>query len=182
MIDRLTVRLGPHLYRSEPTPSLTKPHVPMALIRYTRGNDFDMLRREMTNLFDTFHGRTTGEGQESAVWTPRADLAETEDAYVIQMDVPGIDRNDLEITLEEGTLKISGERSMQSDHEKSQFHRIERTYGRFFRSFTFGPNADADNIEATFDDGVLTVRVAKAEERKPRRIEVGTRNELVSSN
>ena len=154
----------------------------MALMRYTRGNDFDVLRREMTNLFDTFYGRTNSEGQESAVWAPRADLSETEDAYLIQMDVPGIDRNDLEITLEDGTLKVSGERSMQEEHENGQYHRIERSYGRFFRSFTFGPNADAENIDATFDDGVLTIRVAKAEERKPRRIEVGSRNELVSSN
>lgn len=151
-------------------------------MRYARGNDFDVLRREMTNLFDNFYGRPNSDGQESAVWAPRADLSETEDAYFIQMDVPGINRDDLDITLEDGTLKISGERQMQSDHEDGQFHRIERAYGRFFRSFTFGPNADADHIEATFDDGVLTVRVAKAEERKPRRIEVGSRNELVSSN
>lgn len=154
----------------------------MALMRYSRGTDFDVLRREMTNLFDTFYGRSGSEGQESAIWTPRADLSETEDAYVIQMDVPGIDRSDLEITLEDGTLKVSGERQMQNEHEDGQYHRIERTYGRFFRSFTFGPNADADTIEAHFDDGVLTVRVGKAEERKPRRIEVGSRNELVSSN
>lgn len=154
----------------------------MALMRYTRGNDFDVLRREMTNLFDNFYGRTTGEGQESAVWAPRADLSETEDAYLIQMDVPGIDRNDLDITLEDGTLKVSGERSMQSEHENGQYHRIERAYGRFFRSFTFGQNADADNIEAQFDDGVLTIRVAKAEERKPRRIEVSSRHELASTN
>lgn len=158
------------------------PHVPMALMRYTRGNDFDVLRREMTNLFDTFYGRTTGDDQQSAVWTPRADIAETEDAYLIQLDVPGIDRNDLEITLEDGTLKVSGERTMQNEHENGQYHRIERTYGRFFRSFTFGPNADADSIEAHFDDGVLTIRVGKAEERKPRRIEVGSRNDLVSAN
>ncbi len=154
----------------------------MALMRYARGNDLDVLRREMTTLFDTFYGRPSGEDQESAVWAPRADLSETEDAYVIQLDVPGIDRNDLEITLEDGTLKVSGERRMQDEHEDGQYHRIERSYGRFFRSFTFGPNADADNIEAHFDDGVLTVRVGKAEERKPRRIEVGSRNEVVSSN
>ena len=67
---------------------------------------------------------------------------------------------------------------MREEHDRGQFHRIERSYGRFYRSFSFGPNVDPDNIDATFDDGVLTVRVGKAEERKPRRIEVGSRQEL----
>lgn len=154
----------------------------MAITRYQRGSDFDLLRREMSRFFDDFFlpTREGEEGQRSAVWTPRADLSETEDAYFIALDLPGLRKDEIEITMEDGTLKIAGERSMESESENGQYHRIERSYGRFFRSFTFGPNADADNIEASFDDGVLTIRVAKAEERKPRRIEVGTRNELVT--
>ncbi len=152
----------------------------MAIMRYTRGTELDSLRREMTRLFDDFYRTSDGDDQQAAVWAPRADLSETEDAYLIQMDVPGIRRDDLDITMEDGTLKISGERTMQDEQEGGQLHRVERSYGRFFRSFTFGPNADADKIEAHFDDGVLTVRVGKAEERKPRRIEVGSRNELVA--
>lgn len=155
----------------------------MAITRYNRGSDFDLLRREMTRFFDDFlPSREAGEDQRSAVWTPRADLSETDDAYLIAIDLPGIRRDDLEITMEDGTLKISGERSMESETENGQYYRIERAYGRFFRSFTFGPNADADNINASFDDGVLTIRVGKAEERKPRKIEVGSRTELVSEN
>ena len=155
----------------------------MAITRMHRGSDFDLLRREMTRFFDDLlPAREAGEGQQSAVWTPRADLSETDDAYLIALDLPGVRRDDLEITMEDGTLKIAGERSMERETENGQFHRIERSYGRFFRSFTFGPNADADRIEAHFDDGVLTVRVGKAEERKPRRIEVGSRHELVSEN
>ena len=154
----------------------------MTLTRYNRGGDFDSLRREMSRLFDEVLPTRTGESQESSVWAPRADLSETDDAYFIALDLPGIHRDDLDITMEDGTLKISGERSMQHEDENGQYHRIERAYGRFFRSFTFGPNADAENIEATFDDGVLTLRIAKAEERKPRKIEVGSRNQLVSEN
>ena len=151
----------------------------MAVMRYNRGSDFDVLRREMSRLFDDYlPARPTGEQQESAVWAPRADLSETDDAFVIALDLPGIDRDDLDITVEDGTLKISGERAMREEHDQAQFHRIERSYGRFYRSFSFGPNVDPDNIDATFDDGVLTVRVGKAEERKPRRIEVGSRQEL----
>ena len=153
----------------------------MTLTRYRRGNEFDVLRREMSRLFDDLTPAPR-ENQESSVWAPRADLSETDDAFLIALDLPGIRRDDLEITMDDGALKVSGERAMQHQDEAGQYHRIERAYGRFFRSFTFGPNADADNIEAHFDDGVLTIRVGKAEERKPRRIEVGSRNELVSEN
>ncbi len=155
----------------------------MAITRYHRGSDFDLLRREMSRFFDDFLPTREGEeGQRSAVWTPRADLSETDDAYLIALDLPGLRRDEIEITMEDGTLKIAGERSLESESENGQYHRIERSYGRFFRSFTFGPNADADRIEASFDDGVLTIRVAKAEERKPRKIEVGSRNELITEN
>lgn len=151
----------------------------MAITRYTRGSDFDLLRREMSRLFDDYlPNRTGGENQESSVWAPRADLSETDDAYVIAIDLPGVNRDDLEITVEDGTLKVSGERSMQEEEQTGQFYRIERAYGRFFRSFNFGSNVDPDSIEAHFDDGVLTIRAGKAEERKPRRIEVGSRTEL----
>jgi HSP20 family protein len=150
----------------------------MAVTRYNRGSEFDMLRREMSRLFDDFRPTRSGENQESSVWAPRADLSETDDAYVIAIDLPGVSRDDLEITVEDGTLKITGERSMKDEEQSGQFYRIERAYGRFFRSFNFGSNVDPDNIEASFDDGVLTIRAGKAEERKPRRIEVGSRNEL----
>jgi HSP20 family protein len=150
----------------------------MAITRYNRGSEFDLLRREMSRLFDDFVPTRTGENQESSVWAPRADLSETDDAYVIAVDIPGVSRDDLDITVEDGTLKVSGERSMREEHEGGQFYRIERAYGRFYRSFDFGPNVDPDNIEAHFDDGVLTIRVGKAEERKPRKIEVGSRQEL----
>ena len=150
----------------------------MAITRYNRGSDFDLLRREMSRLFDDFVPTRSGENKESSVWAPRADLSETDDAYVIAIDLPGVNRDDLEITVEDGTLKVSGERSMKEEEQTGQFYRIERAYGRFFRSFNFGSNVDPDNIEASFDDGVLTIRAGKAEERKPRRIEVGSRNEL----
>src|SRR5690606_25375768 len=127
----------------------------MAITRYNRGSEFDLLRREMSRFFDDFFlpSREGEEGQRSAVWAPRADLSETDDAYLIALDLPGLRRDEIEITMEDGTLKVSGERSMETESENGQYHRIERSYGRFFRSFSFGPNADADNVEASFDDG-----------------------------
>lgn len=150
----------------------------MAITRYNRGSEFDTLRREMSRLFDDFLPARNGENQESSVWAPRADLSETDDAYVLAIDLPGVNRDDLDITVEDGMLKVSGERSMKDEQQSGQFYRIERAYGRFHRSFNFGSNVDPDHIEAQFDDGVLTIRVGKAEERKPRRIEVGSRREL----
>jgi len=149
----------------------------MAMTRHTGGQDFDLLRREMDQLFGSFfpaRGQQHEEGA-SALWAPRTDLAETEDAFVLSMDLPGIKAEDVDVTFEDGTLKVSGERNAAREQEGGQYHRIERSYGRFFRSFRFGANADPDRIEASFDDGVLTIRVGKMEESKPRRIEVGSR-------
>jgi HSP20 family protein len=142
------------------------------------GRDFDALRREMDRLFHDFQpGRASGaEGDaEQAVWAPRADMAETEDAFVIALDVPGVSEGDLQITLEEDTLKVSGERQFNRERHEGQFHRIERSYGRFYRAFRFGSPIDANGVEADAEDGVLTIRVPKAEASKPRRIEVRNR-------
>lgn len=145
------------------------------MIRYAGGRDLDFLRREMDRLFEgAFPART--DSDQGAMWAPRADLVETDEAYLLTLDLPGVSPDDLDVTFEEGALKISGERKEQREIEGSQYHRIERSTGRFFRSFRFGNNADPDKIEAEVSDGVLTVRLGKVEASKPRRIEVGRRD------
>jgi HSP20 family protein len=140
------------------------------------GRDIDSLRREMDRLFQDFTPRGAGDSDsDQAVWAPRADLAETEDSFVIVLDVPGVREEELQLTLEEDTLKVAGERRFAREGSDSQFHRIERSYGRFFRAFRFGSPIDASGVDADFQDGVLTVRVPKAEASKPRRIQVRTR-------
>jgi HSP20 family protein len=145
----------------------------MSLSRYSGGSDLDLLRREMDRLFRDFLPAREGGDSSNAMWAPRTDLSETDDAFVLTMDLPGISPDDVEITFEEGALNISGERQFTQEQERGQYHRIERSHGRFFRSFRFGNNADPDRIDADFEDGVLTIKVGKVEERKPRRIEVG---------
>ncbi len=145
------------------------------------GRDFDALRREMDRLMDNFLPNRN-EGETNAFWAPRTDLAETDDAFVLTIDLPGINRDEVEITFEDGALKVSGERQINREQENSQFHRIERSYGRFFRAFRFGENADPEHIEANFDDGVLTISVGKREQSKPRRIEIGQRSLQPSEN
>ncbi len=142
------------------------------------GRDIDSLRREMDRLFQDFTpARSSGADTdaEQAVWAPRADLAETEDAYVIVLDIPGVKQSDLQITIEDDTLKVGGERTFGREAENGQYHRIERSYGRFFRAFRFGSPIDSTGVDADVDDGVLTVRIPKAEASKPRRIQVRTR-------
>ena len=131
--------------------------------------DFDGFRRELDRFFDTFN--TTNDAS-SPSWAPRADIVETNDAYELMLDLPGLSRDALDVQFDDGTLKISGERSVKDEHRDGRFHRVERSYGRFFRSFTLGTDVDPDAIEASFDDGVLHIRVPKTEARKPRRIDV----------
>lgn len=144
----------------------------MTVTRFSGGNEYHSLRREMDRLLESFFPRTE-DSAASAMWVPRADLAETDDAFVVSMDLPGVMPEEVEVTFEDGSLKISGERSAQQKHEGRQFHRIERAYGRFFRAFRFGHNADPEAIGAEYRDGILTIQVGKREASKPRRIEIG---------
>ena len=138
------------------------------------GRDFALLRREMDRLFD---GAFDGDREAQTVWSPRADVAETDGHYLLSLDLPGIDRDTLDVTLDDGTLKISGERRHTAASGDGRVHRVERAHGRFFRSFSLGSDLDPEAIEASYDDGVLTVRVGKSEARQPRRIPVGSRVE-----
>jgi HSP20 family protein len=142
------------------------------------GRDIDHLRREMDRLFhDIAPARGGGDTEaEQAVWSPRADLAETEDAFLLSLDVPGVAESDIHLTLEDDTLKVAGERRFAGEASDSQYHRIERSYGRFYRAFRFGSPIDSAGVTADFEAGVLNVRVPKSEASKPRRIEVRQRS------
>ena len=143
-----------------------------ALIRRGTARDFDLLRREMDRLFSDF---SPAGGDRETVWAPRADVIETDDAYRITLDVPGVSQDGLDITFEDNTLKISGERTLAQTGEGTRVTRMERVHGRFFRSFTLGTDLDSDGIEADLADGVLVLRVPKAETAQPRRIEIRSR-------
>ena len=147
----------------------------------TRRRPFDDMRREIDRVFEGFlpsgqpgtsGNNSDSEAARSAVWSPRVDVAETDEAYQVRMDLPGIGKDDLEINYHEGTLSVSGERSMEKAQDGTSFSRIERTYGRFYRSFALPQAADAEHIEATHENGVLSLRIPKTPESKPRRIEV----------
>ena len=119
------------------------------------------------------HGQPQGSGRATvAAWAPALDISERKDAYLVTVELPGVETDDLEITLEDGLLTIQGERHFAHDSSEQQFHRVERRYGAFRRSITLPAHVMAEQIEATFEDGVLQIMVPKMEEAKPKRIQV----------
>jgi HSP20 family protein len=119
------------------------------------------------------HGQQQGSGRATTTaWAPALDISERKDAYLVTVELPGVKLDDLQITMEGSLLTIQGERHVANDSSEQQFHRIERRYGAFRRSITLPAHVMADMVEASFEDGVLQIVVPKAEEAKPKRIQV----------
>jgi HSP20 family protein len=148
----------------------------MALVRWDPARELDALQGDMNRLFDSFFGRrdgaATANGFGSRRWIPPMDVVETEDNLVLRADLPGLDRDDIEIEVKDGILTISGERKAQHEEKREGFHRVERSFGRFSRALELPKGIEADNIEASFERGVLEVRMPKPAERKPTKIEI----------
>lgn len=144
------------------------------LIRFNPTADLRRMQREFDRVFDSFFpGRVdSGADAETSVWSPRVDLVENDNAYLIHLDLPGVQKDDLKINFQDGMLSVSGERRIDRTDENSNFVRVERSYGHFFRSFNLPKAVDVDRIEARHENGVLTINVPKAEESKPRQINV----------
>lgn len=129
------------------------------------------LQEEVDRLFDDFSSSFfNGEGTRT-LWSPPADLIETGDSYEVQLDLPGLARDDVQLTFENGVLKISGEREVTYEENITPI-RTERWAGRFTRMLRFSQNVDPDGIEAHFEGGVLMVRVPKTEKSRARQIEI----------
>ena len=108
----------------------------------------------------------------TTAWAPALDISERKDAYLVTVELPGVEPDDLQVTLEDGLLTIQGERHFAQDSSEQQFHRVERRYGAFRRSITLPAHVLAEGIQATVDNGVLQILVPKAEEATPKRIQV----------
>ena len=143
------------------------------LVRYSPNQELRQMQREIDRLFNGLFSTHNGNGDtQTALWTPRVDLAESEDAYLFYLDVPGMAKEELNISYQDGTLTVSGERRPKEWDETLNVVRMERATGPFYRFFSL-PKAVVDKkIEAHYEDGVLTIHVPKAEESKPRRIKI----------
>jgi len=107
-----------------------------------------------------------------AEWSPLVDIAEDDKEYLIKAELPELRKENVKVTVENGVLSLSGERQYEKEEKGRKFHRVERAYGSFCRSFTIPDDADADRVSAEFKDGVLTVHLAKSEKAKPKTVEV----------
>jgi len=129
------------------------------------------LQRGINELFDEGFGGSR-ESVGLRAWSPAVDVYEDENEFLIKVELPGINRDDVKVSVNENTLSVSGERRVENEDKRDNYHRIERSYGQFFRSFTLPLNINTDVIEAQFKDGVLRLALPKKEEAKPKQIDV----------
>jgi len=122
-------------------------------------------------MFDGFFRGTQDEDYTISSWTPAVDIAEHDDEYKVKVELPGVNKEDVKITLESNILTIRGEKKQEKETKKENYHRVERSYGSF-RSFTLPTTVKSDKIDAVYKDGILSVSLPKAEEAKPKQIEV----------
>jgi HSP20 family protein len=139
-----------------------------AVVRFDPFRDITTLRDEMNRLFS----RAVGEGSGGSAWTPAVDIFETDNAIVLKAELPGLRTEDIDIEVDENVLTLRGERRFDDKVDEGRYYRLERAYGHFQRSLTLPQGVKADEISASFENGVLTVRVPKADAVKPRKIAV----------
>jgi HSP20 family protein len=140
---------------------------PMTLVRWNPARELASMEIDrLSHMFNDFYGMGRS-------WMPAVDIFETNDReYVVKAELPDMKREDINVTFENGVLTLTGERKAEFDSNEGTYHRSERAYGRFSRSFTLPATVDANRINASYRDGVLTIRVPQREEAKPRQIAV----------
>jgi HSP20 family protein len=145
----------------------------MAIIKWDPFRDLVTLREKMNRLFED---AVTSRGEEkdliASTWTPAVDIYETENDLILSAEIPGIDEKDVEIKVEDNTLSIKGERKFEKETKEENYHRIERSYGSFYRSFTLPNYIDQDKIQAVHENGVLKITMPKKTELKPRKVKI----------
>jgi HSP20 family protein len=145
----------------------------MTLVSWSPLREFDDIFERYNRLF----ARNPAATRESAAveWRPVANVSETADHYVISAELPAVEKKDVAVTVQEGVITIRGERKFERTDDSERQHRVESFYGSFARSFSLPPDADAQRINAEFRDGMLKVSIPKAEEAKPKTIDVQVR-------
>jgi HSP20 family protein len=144
------------------------------LTRWEPLRELEDLQNRLSTVFSRAPVRR-GNGHEEitlADWSPLADITEDDKEYLIRAELPDLKREDVKVTVENGVLTISGERKMEKEEKGKKYHRVERAYGSFARSFTLPEDSAAEKIQAEFKDGILTVHLPKNEKARPKQIEV----------
>jgi HSP20 family protein len=146
----------------------------MALVRWTPMGNLQSFQQEMNRMFNQFFQGSNGEeaGTELSSWTPAVDIHETDDGYVIKAELPGVAKDDVSIDIYQNTLTLRGQRKHEAEVKQDKYHRVERAYGTFQRSFTLPAMIDQEKVQATYKDGVLELHLPKSEAAKPKRIAI----------
>jgi HSP20 family protein len=144
----------------------------MNIVKYDPFRDLRSLQDEMNRLFSGTFSRSGQDEIMRGAWNPQVDIFENKDQIVLEAELPGMKAEDVNISIENNVLTLYGERKFEKKDEGDNFHRVERSYGSFTRSFTLPPTVSSENANAEFENGVLRLSLAKREEAKPRRIEI----------
>ena len=144
------------------------------LIRWEPARNLNPFRGQMDRFFNEAFGRNWGieEGLATDAWLPPVDVMETPESIVLKADLPEVSKDDVEISIQNNTLTLKGERKMEREVNEKLIYRMERSYGSFSRSFSLPPTVDTERVEASFANGVLTLTLPKREESKPKQIKV----------
>ena len=145
------------------------------IVRWDPFRELEEIHNRLTGIFDRTPMRPDDKRESIAAateWAPMVDISENEKHYTIKVELPEMKREDIKVSVENGVLAVSGERKFEKEEKDRKYHRVERAYGSFLRSFSLPDNADANQVNAQYRDGVLTVNVAKSEKAKPRSVEV----------
>jgi HSP20 family protein len=136
----------------------------MNLVKWDPFRELEEVSNRLNRLFGRSPSRAES-GQEMlavADWSPSADISETDAAYLIKAEIPGVKKEDVKVTIQDGMLTMQGERKMEKEEKGKKFHRIERSYGNFVRSFRLPDDADENSVKAEFKDGMLDITVTKS--------------------
>ncbi|HTY59612.1 MAG TPA: Hsp20/alpha crystallin family protein [Bacteroidota bacterium] len=153
----------------------------MSLVRWNPARDLSAfpsdvlsMRKEFNRLFDNFfHGDLADTTSAfTSAWVPAVDIAERENDFLVKMELPGVAKEDVKITMQEGILTVKGEKKQEKESKGSDYHRVERAYGSFQRSFSLPMAVRSGEIDASFSGGVLSITLPKAEEARPKQIDV----------
>ncbi len=146
----------------------------MAISRWDPFRDLNVLQDRMNRLFnDAGRGWKGDESVATTTWSPAVDIFETEGEIVVKAELPGVDRKDITLNLENNILTVRGERRFEKETKEENYHRIERAYGGFSRSFSIPATVDEEKIHADYKDGVLKIALPKKEQAKAKQIRIG---------
>jgi HSP20 family protein len=146
-----------------------------ALTRWDPFKEMEEAQNRLARFLGLAPARTGNGGQEVMTvteWAPSVDIIEDDKEWLLKADLPEVKKEDVKVTVEKGVLTITGERKFEKEEKDKKYHRIERSYGNFFRSFTLPDAADGSKVNAEFKDGVLKVHLPKSEKTKPKAVEV----------